>query len=86
VLIKSVDAEYTDAARRAKLRGTCVISLIVDAEGNPQQLYVAQSTADKGLDDNAIKAVKQYKFKPGMKDGKTPVAVRVNVEVNFWLY
>lgn len=39
-----------------------------------------------GLDEKALEAVRQYKFKPAMKDGKTPVPVSVDVEVNFRLY
>ena len=35
-----------------------------------------------GLDENAIEAVKQWRFEPAMKDGK-PVAVEINVEVTF---
>ena len=39
-----------------------------------------------GLDEKAVEAVRQYKFRPAMKDGKIPVPVSVNVEVNFRLY
>ena len=39
-----------------------------------------------GLDEKALEAVRQYKFKPAMKDGKTPVAVEVTIEVDFRLY
>jgi protein TonB len=39
-----------------------------------------------GLDEKALEAVRQYKFRPAMKDGKTPVAVMITVEVNFRLY
>jgi TonB family protein len=38
-----------------------------------------------GLDQKAIEAVRQWKFEPAMKDGR-PVAVQINVEVNFRLY
>jgi TonB family protein len=38
-----------------------------------------------GLDQKAVEAVKQWKFDPATKDGK-PVAVQINVEVNFRLY
>ena len=38
-----------------------------------------------GLDQKAIEAVKKWKFEPALKDGK-PVAVQINVEVNFRLY
>ena len=39
----------------------------------------------KGLDQKAVEAVEQYKFEPAMLHGK-PVAVEVNIEVNFRLY
>ena len=39
-----------------------------------------------GLDEKAIEAVMKYKFKPAMKDGKTPLRVMNTVEVNFRLY
>ena len=38
-----------------------------------------------GLDEKALEAVRQWKFEPARKDGQ-PVAVLVNVEVNFRLY
>jgi TonB family protein len=38
-----------------------------------------------GLDENAMKAVRTYKFKPAM-NGKTPVPVQITIEVNFRLY
>jgi TPR repeat protein len=38
-----------------------------------------------GLDDKAMEAVRQWRFKPAMKDGE-PVAVQINVETSFHLY
>jgi outer membrane biosynthesis protein TonB len=38
-----------------------------------------------GLDEKAIEAILKYKFKPAMKDGKTPVAVRITIQVSFRL-
>jgi protein TonB len=38
-----------------------------------------------GLDENAVAAVKQYRFKPATENGK-PVAVYLNVEVNFEIF
>jgi protein TonB len=38
-----------------------------------------------GLDEKAVEAVRQYRFKPGMLNGE-PVAVAVNIEVNFHIY
>ena len=37
-----------------------------------------------GLDEKAIEAVKQWKFRPGMKQGQA-VTVQAQVEVNFRL-
>jgi outer membrane biosynthesis protein TonB len=39
-----------------------------------------------GLDEKAIEAVMKYRFKPAMRDGKTPVPVLVTVAVDFHLY
>lgn len=79
------EAEFSDEARRAKYQGVCIIGIIVDAQGNPQNVHVVRALG-MGLDEKAMEAVRKYKFKPAMKDGKTPVPVMVNVEVNFRLY
>ncbi len=81
----SPDAEFSDEARRAKYQGVCIVSIIVDAHGNPQNPRVVRPLG-MGLDQKALEAVMKYKFKPAMKDGKTPVPVMVNVEINFRLY
>lgn len=83
-LVYSVDPEFSDEARRAKYQGVCVVSLIVDAQGNPQRVAVVRHLG-MGLDEKAVEAVKQYKFKPATLQGK-PVPVEVNIEVNFRIY
>jgi TonB family protein len=85
VPLNSVEAEFSDEARRAKYQGVCIVSLIVDAQGNPQNPRVVRALG-MGLDEKALEAVRKYKFKPAMKDGKTPVPVMISVEVNFRLY
>jgi periplasmic protein TonB len=84
VPLNSVEAEFSDEARRAKYQGVCLISLIVDAQGNPQNPRVVRALG-MGLDEKALEAVRKYKFKPAMK-GSTPVPVMITVEVNFRLY
>jgi len=84
VPIFTPEAEFSDEARRAKYQGVCLISLIVDAQGNPQTPRVVRPLG-MGLDEKALEAVRKYKFKPAMKDGK-PVAVMMSIEVNFRLY
>jgi periplasmic protein TonB len=82
--LNTPDPEYSEEARKAKYQGTVVLWLIVDQGGRPQQVKVARSLG-MGLDQKAIEAVRKWTFEPAMKDGK-PVAVQINVEVNFRLY
>lgn len=79
------EAEFSDEARRAKYQGVCLVGLIVDAQGNPQNVHIVRALG-MGLDEKAMEAVRKYKFKPAMRDGKYPVPVYVNIEVNFRLY
>ncbi|HYG99240.1 MAG TPA: energy transducer TonB [Terriglobales bacterium] len=78
------DPEYSEEARKAKYQGTVILWLIVDQNGSPRDVKIARSLG-MGLDQKAIEAVKQWKFEPALKDGR-PVAVQINVEVNFRLY
>jgi len=84
VPIFTPEAEFSDEARRAKYQGVVLISLIVDAQGNPQNPRVVRPLG-MGLDEKALEAVRKYKFKPAMKEGK-PVPVMMSIEVNFRLY
>jgi len=82
--LQTPDPEYSEEARKAKYQGTCVLWLIVGADGRPRDIKVARSLG-MGLDQKAIEAVRRWSFEPAMKDGQ-PVAVQINVEVNFRLY
>ena len=83
-VIHSVDPEFTDEARRAKYQGVVSIRLIVDRQGNPQNIHVARHLG-MGLDEKAIEAVRQYKFSPAMYQGHA-VPVQMEINVNFQLY
>jgi len=82
--IDTPDPEYTEEARRAKVQGTCILWLIVDAEGHPRDIRVVRGLG-YGLDAKALETVKQWRFQPARKDGQ-PVNVQVSVEVGFRLY
>ena len=84
VPLNTVEAEFSDEARRAKYQGVCLISLIVDVHGDPQNPRVVR-TLGMGLDEKAIEAVRRYRFRPAMKEGK-PVPARTSVEVKFLIY
>ncbi len=78
------DPEYSEEARKAKWQGTVVLWVIVGPDGRPRDIRIQRSLG-MGLDEKAIEAVRQWKFDPAKKDGQ-PVAVQINVEVNFRLY
>jgi TonB family protein len=78
------DPEYSDEARKAKFQGNVLLWAIIGADGVPRDIRVARSLG-MGLDEKAIAAVRTWRFAPSMKDGH-PVAVQVNIEVNFRLY
>lgn len=75
--------EYTEEARQAKLEGSVELRLIVDADGTPEGIYVLRPLG-LGLDEKAVEAVRDWRFAPGMKDGKM-VAVVATVDVPFHL-
>lgn len=89
------DPEFSDKARKKRLGGTCIVSLVVDADGNPHNVRVVQSIATGlnkklqsaaiSLDENAVKAAQQYRFKPATYQGK-PVPFEVKIEVAFRFY
>ena len=83
VLLYKAEPEYSEEARKAKQQGTVTLYVEVDPSGRVSNMRVVHSLG-LGLDEKAIEAVRKWKFKPGMKDGK-PVTVAALIEVNFRL-
>lgn len=75
---------YSEQARKAKYQGTVVLWIVVDTQGNVTDAQVVKPLG-MGLDQNALKTVKTWKFKPAMRNG-SPVPVKVMVEVTFRLF
>lgn len=84
ILTYSVEPEFSEEARKAKVAGNVLVNLWVDTNGNPTHVRVIRGVG-MGLDEKAVEAVRQYKFKPAMENGK-PVLVELNVEVNFQIF
>jgi len=82
-VVSKVEPNYTDDARTAKIQGPVVLSLVIDPQGRPWNIRVTKSL-DKGLDQEAIAAIEQWHFAPGIKDGK-PVRAAATIQVNFRL-
>jgi protein TonB len=84
VLLYQVDPEFSEEARRSKTAGNVLVNLWVDENGNPSHVHVIRGIG-MGLDEKAVAAVKLYKFKPAMENGR-PVTVEMNVDVTFHIF
>jgi protein TonB len=87
VLIREVKPNYTGDAMRAKLQGVVEMEAVVMPDGSvdPSRIKITRSLDSTfGLDQQAIIAVKQWRFRPGTFKGQ-PVPVLVNVELTFTL-
>jgi TonB family protein len=76
---------YTADAMRAKVQGTVLLECVVLPDGTVGSVEVVRSLDSTfGLDQEAIKAAKQWRFRPGSRFGE-PVAVLVTIELTFTL-
>jgi len=80
-VVSRVEPQYSEEARKARYQGTVVLEAIVRKDGTVDILRVVRSLGF-GLDENAIDALKKWRFRPGTKGG-VPVDVALNIEVNF---
>jgi TonB family protein len=84
-LVSSVKAQYTPDAMQARIEGIVMMKAVVRTDGTAGNIDVTQSLdTEHGLDQQAVAAVSQWRFEPGLKDGK-PVPVRVTIEISFTL-
>jgi protein TonB len=82
-VISDAKPAYTATAMRAKVEGTVILSAVVEKDGTVGDVKVLRAL-DAGLDEEAIRAAKLWRFVPGTKDGK-PVPVEVTLELTFTL-
>lgn len=82
-LIYKIEPEFSEQARKAKYQGVVVLAIDVDAGGNVRNIRVRQSLG-LGLDEKAVEAVSQWRFRPGVLNGK-PVTTEAIVQVSFQL-
>ncbi|MGB7352846.1 MAG: TonB family protein [Acidobacteriaceae bacterium] len=80
-LIHSVVPQLSDEAHKAHYGGTCLLSLMVGADGVPRRVYVVRPLG-MGLDQRAVEAVKQFRYEPATREGM-PVPVQITVKVVF---
>jgi TonB family protein len=83
VVVEKVEPSYTEEARKAGINGIVIIEAIIGRDGVLKNAHVLKPLPF-GLDQAALDAVKQWKFKPGTLNGQ-PVDVIFNLVVNFRL-
>jgi protein TonB len=83
VLIKETKPKYTASAKARGVQGRVEVSAVILSTGSVGDVKVTQSL-DSELDEQAVLAVKEWKFRPGTKDDK-PVDVEVQIELTFTL-
>jgi TonB family protein len=83
LLVREVKPNYTGDAMRARIQGVVRLECIVELDGTVGAIRIAKSLDPAfGLDDEAMRSLKQWRFVPGRKDG-TPVRTLVQVEMSF---
>jgi TonB family protein len=83
--IREVKPAYTADAMRAKIQGTAVVECVVLPDGTVGDVQIVKSLDSSfGLDQEAVKAAKQWRFIPGMRNGQ-PVPVLITIELMFTL-
>jgi protein TonB len=84
-LVREVKPQYTADAMRAKIQGTVLLECVILPDGSVGKVDVVKSLDPTfGLDGEAVKAAKQWRFVPGTRFGE-PVAVLVTIELTFTL-
>jgi TonB family protein len=82
-IVFEVKPQYTPEAMQARVEGTGILTAVIGTDGTPADIKVTKSVdAEHGLDKQAVDAISQWRFGPGLKDGK-PVPVRIEIEVRF---
>ena len=85
IVLQERKPQYTAEAMRAKVQGTVLLEAVVLPDGTVGPVEVVRSLDSTfGLDQEAVKAAKQWRFRPGTRFGE-PVAVLVTIELTFTL-
>jgi len=80
-VVREVRANYTSDAMHEQVTGRVAVECIVELDGAPSHIRVVKPL-HPSLDNEAIKAIEQWRFTPGTKDGK-PARVLITIEMTF---
>ena len=80
-VLKERKPSYTSEAMRAKIQGSVEVEAVVDIDGTISAARIVRSL-DPQLDEQALNAVRDWRFAPGTMNGK-PVPVLITIELTF---
>ena len=84
MILYKIEPSYSLEARAAKVQGTVVLTVVIGTDGKASDVQLRKGVG-YGLDEQALDAITQWTFKPGMRDGMA-VPVQASIEVNFRLF
>lgn len=79
------DPQYSDEARKAKWQGTVVLDVVISSDGRAIKITPIKGPG-LGLEEKAVEAVRQWRFRPALGPNGKPVNVRIPIEVTFRLF
>src|ERR1700735_505071 len=85
VCVYCPNAQFSDEAVKAKYQGTVTLAIVIMPDGHTEDIHVVKGLG-LGLDENAVKAIRTWRFKPALGPNGKPAPVRMNVEMQFRLY
>jgi protein TonB len=83
-VLSAPEPSFSESAKATKVSGKCLVYLQVAEDGSIDHVAILRPIGI-GLNEQAIGAVRRYRFSPAMENGK-PVRVELNVEVNFQIF
>jgi TonB family protein len=85
ILVHKGDPQFSDEAKAKQISGICLVLLVVDTQGHPQNTQIVRCS-DPSFEKSSLDTVKQYLFKPATTQEGKPVPVRMSVVVSYQLW
>ena len=83
--VVKIDAKYPPAAARERIEGYVVMSFTITEVGNVEDIVVLKSFPDEIFEREAKRALKKWKYKPKVEDGKVVRQTDMQVQIDFIL-
>jgi protein TonB len=76
---------YSDEARKAKLQGMVTLRVLIGSDGRAKRVQIVKGLG-MGLDENALEAIRNWRFAPARDARRQPVASWATIETRFQLF